>query len=105
MKFSCSKSALQSLDKKIAFSKNFPVLIHGVFFPIFYRDAGIIAIGHFVWSILCVLFVFSLIGVVSESKVINADQFDNPKDIVSVTGTGIWLITSTLAESAIQGMY
>merc|ERR1712079_983064 len=68
------------------------------------RDAGIIAIGHFVWSILCVLFVFSLIGVVSESKVINADQFDNPKDIVSVTGTGIWLITSTLAESAIQGL-
>jgi hypothetical protein len=26
-----------------------------------FRDAGIIAIGHFVWSILGVIFVFSLV--------------------------------------------
>jgi len=40
----------------------------------FFRDAGIIAIGHFVWSMLCVIFVFSLLGVSHNSQSINIDQ-------------------------------
>ena len=48
-----------------------------------YRDAGVIAIGHFVWSILAVLFVFSLIGVAHSSQTIN---IENIKDSDMATG-------------------
>ena len=40
----------------------------------FYRDAGIIAIGHFVWSILGIIFVFSLLGISHNNQSINIDQ-------------------------------
>ena len=39
-----------------------------------YRDAGIISIGHFVWTILSVLFVFALLGVADAQKRINLDN-------------------------------
>jgi hypothetical protein len=42
----------------------FKCSIHSLF-----RDAGIIAIGHFVWSILGVIFVFSLVPVASNVSV------------------------------------
>jgi hypothetical protein len=48
-----------------------------------FRDAGIIAIGHFVWSILGVIFVFSLLGVSHNTQSINIDQLRS--------NTGSWV--------------
>jgi hypothetical protein len=69
-----------------------------------YRDAGVIAIGHFVWAILSVLFVFSLLGVAHEKQSINLDNLKNSQHATSITGKGFWLIGVTLAESALAGM-
>ena len=89
-----------------------------------YRDAGIISIGHFVWTILSVLFVFALLGVADAQKRINLDNLkvclqkkqrgysisnilsltqdpDGALLFVSITGRGFWLIGDTLAESAL----
>ena len=60
-----------------------------------YRDAGVIAIGHFVWSILSVLFVFSLLGVAHEKQSINMDNIRNSDHAVSITGKGYWLVGKT----------
>jgi hypothetical protein len=46
------------IEKKIFESIQFKCSTHSLF-----RDAGIIAIGHFVWSILGVIFVFSLVTI------------------------------------------
>jgi len=68
------------------------------------RDAGVIAIGHFVWSILAVLFVFSLIGVAHSSQTINIENIKDSATATAITGKGFWLIGVTLAESAITRM-
>ncbi len=52
--------------KKIFELNQFKCSTHSLF-----RDAGIIAIGHFVWSILGVIFVFSLVP--NASNVLVAD--------------------------------
>ena len=62
-----------------------------------------IAIGHFVWAILAVLFVFSLLGVAHSSKTINIENLKSDM-ATAITGKGFWLIGVTLAESAITGM-
>ena len=67
----------------------------------FFRDAGVIAIGHFVWAILAVLFVFSLIGVAHSSQTINIENLKDSDMATAITGKGFWLIGVTLAESAI----
>ena len=38
------------------------------------RDAGIMSIGHFVWTVLCLLFVFSLLAVADQEERINIDN-------------------------------
>lgn len=63
-----------------------------------------IAIGHFVWSILGVLFVFSLIGVAHEKQSLNIENIKNSDMATAITGKGFWLIGVTLAESALAGM-
>ena len=63
-----------------------------------------IAIGHFVWSILGVLFVFSLIGVAHSSQTINIENIKDSDLATAITGKGFWLIGVTLAESAITRM-
>ena len=70
----------------------------------FFRDAGVIAIGHFVWAILAVLFVFSLIGVAHSSQTINIENLKDSDMATAITGKGFWLIGVTLAESAITRM-
>ena len=65
------------------------------------RDAGVIAIGHFVWSILSVLFVFSLLGVAHEKQSINMDNIKNSEQATAITGKNFWLVGITLAESAL----
>ena len=67
------------------------------------RDAGVIAIGHFVWSILSVLFVFSLLGVAHQKESINMENIKNSEHAVAITGKGFWLVGITLAETAIAG--
>ena len=62
------------------------------------------AIGHFVWSILSVLFVFSLIGVAHDAKSLNIDNIKNSDSAAAITGKGFWLIGVTLAETALAGM-
>ena len=68
------------------------------------RDAGVIAIGHFVWSILAILFVFSLIGVAHKKQSLNIDNIKNSDLATAITGRGFWLVGITLAESALAGM-
>ena len=63
-----------------------------------------IAIGHFVWAILAVLFVFSLIGVAHSSQTINIENLKDSDMATAITGKGFWLIGVTLAESAITRM-
>lgn len=79
-----------------------PTYLHKYF--IFFRDAGVIAIGHFVWAILAVLFVFSLIGVAHSSQTINIENLKDSDMATAITGKGFWLIGVTLAESAITRM-
>ncbi len=67
------------------------------------RDAGIIALGHFVWAILCCVLVFSLLGVAHASQRINLDNLLDPLGadlFVKITGRGLWLVGVTLGESA-----
>eukprot|EP00093_Oithona_nana_P008682 08682.XXX_255129_257662_1 [CDS] Oithona nana genome sequencing. len=68
------------------------------------RDAGVIAIGHFVWSILSVLFVFALLGVAHEKQSINIDNIKNSPTASAITGEGFWLMGSTLTELALAAM-
>ena len=70
----------------------------------FFRDAGVIAIGHFVWAILSVLFVFSMIGVAHKKQSLNIENIKNSDMATSITGKGFWLIGITLAESALASM-
>ena len=60
-----------------------------------------IAIGHFVWSILSVLFVFALIGVVHEKQSI---YIENLKQDHKITGQGFWLMGSFLTEDALAAL-
>ena len=71
---------------------------------VYFRDAGVIAIGHFVWSILSVLFVFALIGVAHEKQSINIDNIKNSPTASAITGEGFWLMGSTLTELALAAM-
>lgn len=63
-----------------------------------------IAIGHFVWAILGVLLVFSLMGVAHEKQSLNLENIRNSDMASSITGKGFWLVGVTLAESAFAGM-
>ena len=68
------------------------------------RDAGVLSIGHFVWSVLCLLFVFALLGVANEAQRINIDNLrdaDGAKLFITITGKGFWLMGMTLAETAL----
>ena len=81
-----------------------------------HRDAGVVAIGHFVWSIMGVLMVFSLIGVTLNKQIIDINTIKNmttftfhkriviDSEAIGATGKGFWLIGITLAESAMQSM-
>jgi hypothetical protein len=68
------------------------------------RDCGIIVIGHFVWTILSVLFVFSLLGVADEKQLLVLKQLINRDETVGLIGRDFWLIGDTLAESSLAGM-
>lgn len=67
------------------------------------RDAGVVAIGHFVWTILSVLLVFALLGITNNLQRINIDnlrEVNGGESFAKITGSGFWLIGVTLAESA-----
>ena len=92
------------------------------------RDAGVIVIGHFVWTILSILLVFSLLGVADHSGKINIKNLTSPSAALAALGdtdgdsvaaaaaattTAIaegliakdfWLIGITLAETALGGL-
>ena len=87
----------------------------------FYRDAGVIVIGHFVWTILSILLVFSLLGVADHSgKIIIQQLKSSPGTFASVADADVdgsslgmaesliakdfWLIGITLAETALGGL-
>ena len=58
-------------------------------------------IGHFVWTILSVLFVFSLLGIAHDKQIIQLDQLMS-KDVPVLRD--FWLIGDTLAEDALAGI-
>jgi len=85
------------------------------------RDAGVIVIGHFVWTILSILLVFSLLGVADHSgKIIIKQLKSSPGTFASVVDADVdgsslgmaesliakdfWLIGITLAETALGGL-
>ena len=66
-----------------------------------------LTVGHFVWTLLSVLFVFSLLGVANNAQRINIDNLrdeDGAKLFVTITGKGFWLVGVTLAESALSSL-
>ena len=69
-----------------------------------FSDCGIVVIGHFVWTILSVLFVFSLLGVADEKQLLVLKQLINGDETVGLIGRDFWLIGDTLAESSLAGM-
>jgi len=76
------------------------------------RDAGIVVIGHFVWSILSVLFVFSLLGLADFENKISIRQLTQAAAAASDSSTvaegliakDFWLVGITLAETALGGL-
>ena len=87
----------------------------------FFRDAGVIVIGHFVWTILSILLVFSLLGVADHSgKIIIKQLKSSPGTFASVVDADVdgsslgmaesliardfWLIGITLVETALGGL-
>ena len=69
------------------------------------RDAGIISLGHFVWSVLCAVLVFSLLGVAHHAHRINLDNLLDPAGadlFLKITGRDLWLVGVTLSESALS---
>uniref|UniRef100_A0A0K2TLA7 Sodium-dependent nutrient amino acid transporter 1 n=1 Tax=Lepeophtheirus salmonis TaxID=72036 RepID=A0A0K2TLA7_LEPSM len=65
------------------------------------RDAGIIATGHFFWSIFCMFLVFTLLGVADGHEHIHIENFSDPDKVVPIIGKGFWFIGKTLIESSI----
>ena len=80
-----------------------PFFLSPTFFFSF-SDCGIVVIGHFVWTILSVLFVFSLLGVADEKQLLVLKQLINGDETVGLIGRDFWLIGDTLAESSLAGM-
>ena len=87
-------------------SQNFSIVhIQSYFlFLTHFSDCGIVVIGHFVWTILSVLFVFSLLGVADEKQLLVLKQLINGDETVGLIGRDFWLIGDTLAESSLAGM-
>ena len=56
------------------------------------------------WTILSVLFVFSLLGVADEKQLLVLKQLINGDETVGLIGRDFWLIGDTLAESSLAGM-
>lgn len=65
------------------------------------RDSAIIICSNFVWSILSILLVFSLLGVTHNLQTINLNNLAGDPDLVSITGSGIWLTGVTMVEAAL----
>ena len=68
------------------------------------RDAGIIVIGHFVWTILSILFVFSLLGVADAENKIIIKQLTANDAAEGIIAKDFWMIGITLAETALGGL-
>ena len=65
------------------------------------RDAAIIICSNFVWAVLSILLVFSLLGVTHNLQTINLNNLAGDPGLVSITGSGLWLTGVTMVEAAL----
>ena len=71
-------------------------------------DTGILALGHFVWTVLSLLLVFSLLGAAhTAGRGVNLDNLRDPAGaelFVRIAGDGVWLVGVTLVDSALASL-
>ena len=65
------------------------------------KDCIIIIIGHVLWVILTVVMVFSIIGIVFNSRQINITNKEEYWEFVDSIGSGLWLVGVTMVESVL----
>ena len=71
---------------------------------LFYRDCVVIISSNFVWTVLSLLLVFSLLGVTHNLQTINITNIAQDPGLLSITGDNIWLAGVTLLETALSSV-
>ena len=68
------------------------------------RDTAIMITCNFVWAILSVLLMFSLLGVTHNLQTININHLPGDPGLVSITGNNVWLTGVTVVETALANV-